>query len=273
MSDSARHNWLLAIPITTVIFALLVIPVGYLLWQSLAGSSFKSYYAFLNSPLTQQALVRTLRVSALSTLLAAILSYPLAYYLARSQSKYRILVLSICIFPVMVHAIARVYGWTVVLGQSGLINEMLNKMGVPEVKLIHNEVGIIIGLVHLLSPYMILSLTASFKNVDSSLEEAAKSLGAGPAYLFRRILLPLSLPGLVSGALMVFTLSMTAFATPLLLGGARMPVLTTIVYQYGLISIDWQMAAMASGMLLLLSFSFVFLYRRIAATGLKWLGT
>jgi putative spermidine/putrescine transport system permease protein len=172
-----------------------------------------------------------------------------------------------------VSIVVRAYGWTVVLGKNGLVNTVLLAVGLVEspLTLIYNETGILIGITHLLAPYMILSLTTVIQSVDPALEEAAQSLGATPLRVFWKVVFPLSLPGLVSGTVLVFTLSMTAFATPLMLGGARTPVLTTLLYQYALVSINWHAAATAGVVLLLLSLGFVYFYRRLSASGMAWL--
>lgn len=272
--------WLLALPVVALLLLVLVVPVTSVLWRSFSPEdgqgpavTLRHYFDFLGKPLSHQVVVRTLRISVLTTILSILIGYPLAYFLAKSRSRLRPVFLAICVFPLLVSIVVRAYGWTVVLGKNGLVNTFLLAVGLIEspLTLIYNETGILIGVTHLLTPYMILSLTTVIQSVDPALEEAAQSLGATPLRVFWKVIFPLSLPGLVSGTVLVFTLSMTAFATPLMLGGARAPVLTTLLYQYALVSINWHAAATAGVVLLLLSLGFVFFYRRLSASGMAWL--
>lgn len=178
--------------------------------------------------------------------------------------------LSIVIFPLMVSVVVRAFGWMVILGPSGIVNQFLMSLGFlrEPLQLIHNEFGIIIGETQLLLPYMVLSLLAVLQKVDPHLEEAAKSLGANPLVTFFRVTLPVTIPGLLSGVLLVFSLAVTAFATPLILGGARAPLLTTLLYRYVFSTYNWAAAAAVAVVLAVVALAFVTLQRALSN---KWM--
>jgi putative spermidine/putrescine transport system permease protein len=176
------------------------------------------------SRVTQQAMLRTLRVSAIVTLLTILAGYPLAFFIARQKPTWRGLLLAILIFPFLLSAVVRAYGWDMIVGDRGIVNNLLIGLGLLSrpIRLIKTETAIVIGETHLLMPYMVLSLLAVIQRVDPNLAAAAASLGARPHEVFWRVLLPLTLPGLVTGTLLVFALAMTAFATPFMLHHLRL---------------------------------------------------
>src|SRR5262245_9136166 len=172
----------------------------------------EAYYATL--------FLRTLRLSLIVTAVCAVLGYPLAYLLARSTPRVMTLGLFLLITPLMVSTVIRVFGWVVILGNEGLVNHALRLVGVQEpLRLLYTEGAVVIGLVQQSLPFMVLPIMAAIERIPRTLEEAARNLGASWLQMFRRALLPLSMPGLVSGALLVFSVSMSAFVTPALMGG------------------------------------------------------
>ena len=222
----------------------------------------------------QQALVRTLRVSLIVTLICMAAGYPVALFIARCSARWHGLLLAVVIFPFLISAVVRAFGWTVILGNSGLANKALIALGLIErpVALVQNEIGIVVGETHLLLPYMVLSLLAVLQRIDPNLRQAAESLGAAPASVFWRVIVPLTLPGLLTGTLLVFSLAMTAFATPFLLGGGRTPILTTLLYQYAFALYDWRLAAAIGIVLLALGILFVTVHRFVSSRGMRSYG-
>ena len=166
--------------------------------------------------------LRTLRLSLIVTGVCVILGYPLAYLLARSTSRIMTLGLFLLILPLMVSTVIRVFGWVVILGSEGLVNQALRLLGAGEgVRLLYTEGAVILGLAQQSMPFMVLPMMAAIERISPSLEEAAQNLGASWGQMFARVIVPLSMPGLVSGALLVFSVSMSAFITPALMGGRR----------------------------------------------------
>jgi len=188
--------------------------------------------------------LRTLRLSLLVTIGCAVLGYPLAYFLARSTSRVMTLGLLLLVMPLLVSTVIRVFGWLVILGSEGLVNQGLRLLGVREsVRLLYTEGAVIVGLVQQTLPFMVLPVMAAVERIPLSLEEAARNLGASWGQMFVRTILPLSLPGLVSGSLLVFSVSMSAFVTPALMGGRRVRMVGQQIYEEVLTAYDWPGAA------------------------------
>lgn len=269
-------GWLLATPAVLIVALLAILPSANLLvdaFRSLGepGLTLANFSGLLDSELAKQAFWRTLRVALATTVLTVTAGYPLALLVTKARPRVAAIVLVIVVFPLMVSVVVRTYGWLVILGPSGIVNKALMNVGLIEgpLQLIHNEVGIIIGETQLLLPYMVLSLVAVLKKVDPHLEEAALSLGANPAVTFLKVVLPISLPGLMSGILLVFSLAMTAFATPLLIGGPRAPLMTTLLYSYVFSTYDWGSAAALAVVLIVLALLFVTTQRLLFGIWLK----
>ena len=187
---------------------------------------------------------RTLKVSLAVTVVCVALGYPLAYLLARARPRIMTLGLFLLIMPLMVSTVIRVFGWVVILGNEGLVNQALRGLGAGDgVRLLHTEGAVIIGLAQQSMPFMVLPIMASIERISPSLEEAARNLGASWGQMFTRTILPLSVPGLLSGALLVFSVSMSAFVTPALMGGRRSRMVGQQIYEEVLTAYNWPGAA------------------------------
>jgi putative spermidine/putrescine transport system permease protein len=176
-------------------------------------------------------LLRTIGIACMTTVASIVIGYPMALGIARARRNQTMLTVLV-IVPWMVSVVVRTYGWVVILGNRGTLNNLLMWLGVihSPLRLLFNQIGVVIGLVHVFCPFMILSLLAVMQTLERSLDEAAMSLGAGPLGTFWRVTLPLTMPGLAAGASIVFLLSTGAVVTPLLLGGPRDPMLAMQVY-------------------------------------------
>ena len=201
---------------------------------------------------------RTLRLSLAVTVVCVALGYPLAYLLARARPRIMTLGLFLLIMPLMVSTVIRVFGWVVILGNEGLVNQALRQLGAGDgVRLLHTEGAVIIGLAQQSMPFMVLPLMASIERISPSLEEAARNLGASWGQMFTRTILPLSMPGLLSGALLVFSVSMSAFVTPALMGGRRSRMIGQQIYEEVLSAYNWPGAASLTIVLALLMLGLV----------------
>ncbi len=211
-----------------------------------------NYRAFVTDPFYLEMLLRTCGLGLLVTLGCLIAGYPVAYYLARTPSRWRGLALFLVIAPLLVSAIVRNIGWFPLLSQSGAVNWVLLKLGLiaSPLSLINNFTGVVIGLIHALLPFMILTLTTVIQRIEGDLEEAAANLGAGPLQTFWRVLLPLSLPGVVSGSLLVFAMAISAYTTPAILGGNRVLVMATYIAQQFRTVLNYPAGGTASALLL-----------------------
>lgn len=258
--------WLLAtllLPAIGIFTLVLVIPGLWLirmsLNQALAGGSYRTaltlenYARFITDPFYLQITLNSVALSLWVTFIALILSYPIALFLFRLKSRWKSLLLVVTISPLLVSAVVRTYGWIVILGDQGLLNSMLLGLGIINrpLRLINNEIGVIIGLVQILMPYMALALIAGFGRLNPDLEKAAMSLGARPWVAFLRVTLPLSLPGVALGCLLTFALCISSFVTPKLLGGGRVFLVATEIYDQALQLLNWPFAASMSILLLM----------------------
>lgn len=183
--------------------------------------------------------MRSIGMSLLVTLLTLLCSYPIALYLHRSSGAWRTFLLVLVVSPLLTSAVVRTYGWIAMLADAGLVNSALRLVGLGPYRLLYNATGIVIGLTEILMPYMILSLLAGFGRLDPRCEEAALTLGATPARVFRRIILPLTAPGIALGCLLCFVLSVSSFITPRILGGGRVFLLATEIYDQAIVTLNW----------------------------------
>lgn len=216
------------------------------------GGAFDHFIRFLSDPYYLGIGARTLRLSALITILCAVIGFPLAYIMARVGPRLRLWLIILVILPLMTSVVVRTFGWMVLLGRGGLIPTTLWQMGFVgrNFTLMQTETAIVIGMVQVLLPFMTLSVLGVILRLDGRLEEAARTMGASFVGTIRHVVLPLARPGLVAGSLLVFSLSASSFVTPSLLGGPRLPVLAGAVYESATKTLEWSFAA-AEAMILL----------------------
>lgn len=195
-----------------------------------------------------------------------VIGYPIAYYLARSTSRWRHYVFVAIFVPLLFSIVVRTFGWIVLLGSNGLLNGLLMQLGAIDepVVWLYNFPMTVVGLVHVFLPFMVLSILSSLSRVDRRVEEAAAILGAGPWSVFRRVTLPLSAQGVFGGCAIVFSLSVGAYVTPRLLGGGRVQVLATEIYAQMLEIGDWGMAAVLGATLTFVTLLGIGLYQFLA---------
>lgn len=195
---------------------------------------------------------RTIRVSLLVAALCVVIGYPIAYAMWRYKGNRNHLMILI-ILPWLVSIVVRTYGWMVILGPKGLINEFLGWVGLIErpVRMMFNTTGVVVGLVHILIPFMIISILSVMLHLDRRLEEASASLGAANFYTFFRVTLPLTVPGIITGTILVYLMSTGAIVTPVLLGGVRDRMMGTQMYQEVIQTFNFEKASMLAFLLLL----------------------
>ena len=196
-------------------------------------------------------LLRTLRLGLVCTVICVLFGYPLAYFLARANRRVAMIGLFFLVMPLMVSAVIRTFGWLVILGRKGLVNGMLEAVGLDRLPLLYNETAVVIGLANVFVPFMVLPLMASIERINPALEEAARNLGASWFATFYRVILPLSRPGLISGCLLVYSAAISAFVVPMLMGGARVRVIGRQIYDQLLISYQWPNASAIATLLVI----------------------
>ncbi len=208
--------------------------------------SFESYGKLAADDFTWSMTGDSLRLAALAASVALLLAYPMALFLHRSRSRFRGVLAVAAVAPLLVSGTARVIGWLAILGDGGLVNAAIAAAGLPRQALINNWTGVQIGLTESVMPYTVLALLAGFGRLDRRLEEAAATLGARPLAAFWIVTVPLTLPAMIGAWLLAFLLGISAFITPRLMGGGRVFVLATEIYDAAMQTLDWPAAAALS---------------------------
>lgn len=260
----------LIMPAVLLLALVFVAPLGWFFVQALVKqggpAEIGEYVAtIVTSKAVVTALITTFWIGLLVTLLVLAISYPFAYFLAHQQGYAFSLVLFCVIVPYFTSIIVRTYSWMVLLGRNGIINQSLQALGVIDepLTLLYSKTGVLIGMVYVLLPYMVLTLYATMKAIDPSLMRAARGMGAGPVYAFRRIYFPLSIHGVVSGSLIVFILAIGFFITPALMGGPTDVMIAMLIERSVEIMFDWSGAAVMALLLLVATLVLYSIYYRI----------
>ncbi|EKF42781.1 ABC transporter permease [Nitratireductor indicus C115] len=256
--------WLLSAPALALFAALLLTPLAMTFLLSFNSFSFyggientfgfQNYAEVLSDVYFYEIFGRTFLIAFITTAICALLGLPEAYILFRMKPAWRSFMLLIVLGPLLISVVVRTLGWAILLGNKGVINEFLRDIGLisSPIRMMYTSTGIVIALVHVMIPFMILAVWAALQRQDPATERAAESLGAGPLTIFMRIVLPQAMPGVLSGSLIVFSLSASAFATPAVLGGRRIKMVSTTVYDEFLNTLNWPLGA-AIAILLLVS--------------------
>ncbi len=209
--------------------------------------------------------------ASLTTVVSLLLGYPLAYHLALTRSRWKPLLIVFILSPLLVGIVIRCYGWMILLADRGLINETLAQNGwiTKPLPLMYNKFGVTIALVHVFLPFMVLSLTGVLKRIEPQLIEASQTLGASPRRAFFEVTLPLSLPGILAGSLLVFSLAISSFVVPILVGGFKVHVLPMVVYEQVLSVFDWPFGAANAFVLLVISVALIGVYIKVTERALR----
>lgn len=231
--------------------------------KTLDHFTFHNYRRFLTDEFYLSTLWMSFKLALLSTGVCAILGFPVASYLRQAQPRERSLLMIIVISPLLVSLVIRSLGWIVILGRRGLLDSLATLFGISagSVNLMYTESAVVIGQAHVFFPFMVLSIYAALQNIDPSLSRAAMNLGASPIRSFFAVTLPLSIPGVVSGSLIVFALCVSSFVTPMLLGGPWVKVTAYLVWEQTLQVLDWSFAAAIATILLIVTAAVMYGYK------------
>ena len=217
----------LTVPYLIMVIALIAIPVGWLFYLSFIGRdgtfSFENYERMWKSKAYIKIFITTFKISILTTIICAAIGYPLAYFMSQLSRKWANICMIGVLIPFWTSLLVRTYAWLVLLQKKGLLNNIAIDMGLisEPIKFVHNTTGTLIGMVHIMLPFLILPLYANMRAIDKDCMKAASSLGATPSRAFWTVFLPLSLPGLLAGLLIVFVLCLGFYVTPAILGGGK----------------------------------------------------
>jgi putative spermidine/putrescine transport system permease protein len=253
--------WLLLVPAAALYAVTFVVPIGIVLWLSTAtfdagvvipGFSLDNYRQALSDPTTVATLGRTLEIAAIVTLAAAALGYPIALQMRRSGPVTRTILIALVVAPLLTSVIVRNVAWILLLGRNGLINSALMASGLitSPLPLMYNDTGVVIATLHVYLTFLILPLYASLQAIDSRVEESAASLGASSLSVFWRITFPLSAPGLIAGASLVFILAMGLYLTPTIMGGSFVVTASMLITDLARNQYNWPAASALSIVLL-----------------------
>jgi putative spermidine/putrescine transport system permease protein len=278
-----RVDWA-AVPIVaflTVFFALPILAaliVGFLKYDPVSiigdGVTLDNYKRFLIDYFYLRVFVRTLVIAVVVTLASIIIAYPVALHLHNvKSSQTRTFLILIILLPVMVSYVVTAFAWVVILGRNGFVNQALIGSGMLSRPLafLSQDSGVVIVLIYTFSPFMMMNIYAALEGIDSSLTRAASVLGASPRATFWKITVPLSLPGVLSGTLLVFALSLGAFVTPMVIGGNQVKTVPVLIYNFVSGVFDWPGAGAMAGLLLLVSYGANYVISSFFHRKLAWL--
>jgi len=256
--------WLLSLPALAVFAAVVIVPLAMTAllsfhdWGQYKGIEpvliLKNWREVLTDPYFREMFARTFRIALLVTLITAVCGAPEAYILNRMRPPWRGIFLLAILGPLLISVVARTLGWALLFGgNSGVVNRALMSLGLIEAPLpfMFTETGVVVALSHVLLPFMVLAVWAALQRTDVQVENAATSLGAGHLTVLWRIVLPQAMPGVLSGAIIVFALAASAFATPAIIGGRRLKVAATLAYDEFLNTLNWPLGAAVAVLLLL----------------------
>ncbi|BCG61641.1 ABC transporter permease [Paenibacillus sp. URB8-2] len=256
--------WILLTPGLLIFLLMFVLPLGRLFvlsfYRTTSSGGMESafvwdqYIKFLTDPFYLKILWRTLLIGAAVSLICLILGYCLAYGVSRSAPRRKPLLLIMIALPLLTSAVIRNFGWIIILGRKGILNNLLLESGLIKepLSLMYTSTGVIIALVHVMLPYMVLVLYSVLEGMDRNLEKAAANLGASKWKVFWFVSVPLSMPGILAGTLLVFSITLSFFITPSLIGGSKVKLMATEIYDQTINLLNWPYAS-ALGVILLVT--------------------
>jgi len=255
----ARTMFRLTLPAVAIIGLLMVVPIGWLLSMSFVDLDGQigvgNYRLFFSEPVYRDMFINTFQIAFVVTAICLVLGYPVAYLLAILPSPWSGLLMLAVLMPFWTSGLVRTFSWLIILQRNGLVNSALIGMGIVDrpIPLVHNMTGTIIGMVHIMVPFLILPLYASMKAIDGNLMRAAANLGSTPAHAFRRVYLPLSMPGLVAGTIMIFVMCLGFYITPALLGGGKVKMIAQRIEESLALYPTWGPASALAVLLLVMT--------------------
>ncbi|HEY4958492.1 MAG TPA: ABC transporter permease [Caldimonas sp.] len=263
MRSRRLASYWLSAPALLVYAAFLVVPMGAIVLISFQhfefyggiqpGFTLKNYAEVFGDGYYWEIFGRTFWIALVVTAACAILGTFEAIVLNRMANPWKGLFLMIVLGPLLISVVVRTLGWALLFGSTGLVNKGLALLGIEPVQFMYANIGVIVALTHVLVPFVVISVWASLQRIDPAVERAAVSLGAGRAAVLRRVIVPLAMPGILSGSVIVFALAASAFATPAIIGGRRLKVIATAAYDEFLNTLNWPLGASLAVLLLIVN--------------------
>jgi putative spermidine/putrescine transport system permease protein len=269
-----RTPYLLCLPLIAFLAFFFLLPVGRMMLLSLTPEpnagvfpTLARFHDLFKEPYYQNLTVRTLRISVATTLLSLVMAFPVAVLMRNLTSRWQSVLVLIMVSPLLTSVVVRTLAWVVLLSRNGIFNQGFGALGFPPMRLMYNEIAVVVALTHVFFGYMVVSLLTILRGIDDALYDAAANLGASRWRMFVEVTLPLSLPGILAGSMLVFTLSASAYATPSLVGGSRMTMLGVEVYNLAIQQLAWGDAAAVATVLFALIAGAVLFATRVSEGG------
>ncbi|MCC6719594.1 MAG: ABC transporter permease [Acetobacteraceae bacterium] len=256
-------------PLLVLMLAAFNLPILYMLtlgfWSKEGGFTFEHYAQLLDTPIYLRVLANTMRVSLVATLVNVAIGYPLAYWMRGLSPRAQFIAVSLVIVPFWISILVRTYAWIVVLGNNGMVNRLLLWSGMVDtpVSFLYNELGVMIGMANVLLPFLVLPLFAAMLRIDDRLMQAAASMGAPNHTIFLKVFLPLTLPALAAGTLLVFILCLGFYVTPAILGGGKVTMISNLLDILINQIPRWEQASAVSTLLLIVTLAIFAGYRAL----------
>jgi len=253
---TSKWSWLAVTPMMIFLLGIFVWPVFSFLMlsfgDSLSAPSFVHYQKIITTPIYRQIIFNTFNIALLVTIFSVIFGYPIVYLLANVSKRMRKFLFILVLLPFWTSALVRTTAWIVILQRKGILNEMLLFTGIfnEPISFIYNFSGVLIGMTHVLMPFVIFPLYAAYKNIDYSLIEAAESLGSKSYQTVKRLIIPLTMPGVIAGSIIVFMSAIGYYITPALMGGPQQTMIAMLIENNINRTLNWELAAALSSVLL-----------------------
>ncbi|TKT76230.1 ABC transporter permease [Aquamicrobium sp. LC103] len=261
-------GWGLSTPATLAVVLFLIVPVAITIASTFAedGGVLAPYVAFFSSGFRRAVLWRTLEISLATTAISVVVGFLTAYVVSRSPGRIKSLLIIAAVFPLLTGVVVRSFAWLIILGRNGILNNFLVWIGVTDqpFAMLYTQWSVVVAMVYLFVPLMVLTLVGVLENIPDDVVQASASLGASPFATFRQVIFPLAVPGLIVGAVLVFTGSFTSYATPQLLGGERQMVMGTLMYQRAMVAFDWVGASTIATIMVAVTVAVVLIMTRTA---------
>lgn len=261
-------GWMLAAPATLLVVLCLVLPVAATIATTFGEPKgvLAPYLDFFGSGFRRTVLWRTVEIALLTTAISLVVGFFTAYVVVKAPARARSILIIAAVFPLLTGVVVRSFAFLIILGRNGILNGFLIAIGVTDepFSMLYTQWSVVLAMVYLFVPLMILTLVGVLENIPEDVVQAAASLGATPSATFRQVIFPLAVPGLIVGAVLVFTGSFTAYATPQLLGGERQMVMGTLMYQRAMVAFDWVGASTIAAIMVVITIGVVLAMTRIA---------
>ncbi|WWY81923.1 ABC transporter permease [Pediococcus pentosaceus] len=261
-----KVRWMLVFPGMAAVVLLLFFPLLQMIIPTFSSDNTNSSYTeFLSSNYNQEVIFKTVGIAVITTIIVLILGLPLALWISRQKGSVKKILSIVILFPILTNAVVRNFTWIIILGKNGVLNELFIKLHIISnpLSLLYTNFAIVVGLVYLFLPIMVTSLVGSIDELNIEVEEAAAILGASPSVSFFKVIIPQLITGVLTGCILVFAGSMTAYTTPQILGGNRHLVMATLICQESMTLGDWNSASIVAVILIVLTVISIILMRLI----------